>query len=259
MSRKGKIIAVVNQKGGVGKTTTAVNLATAMAAVEHKVLLIDLDPQGNASTGMGIGQKDRDLTIYDLLVLEKPVEKLIKSSNIPNIDVIVATVDLSGAELELINKINRESVLKSKISPIVNQYDYIFIDCPPSLSILTINGLVMAQSVLIPLQCEFFALEGLSHLLKTISLIQKKLNPNLYIEGVLLSMYDRRYNLTSQVEEDVRGHLGKMVFNTVIPRNVRIAEAPSHGKPVIIYDLKSSGALAYIALAKEILEKERKQ
>ncbi len=258
MNKNGKVIAVVNQKGGVGKTTTTVNLATAMAAINYKVLLIDLDPQGNASTGMGIAQKDRNLTIYDLLVLEAPVEKLIKSSNIPNIDMIVATVDLSGAELELIGKTNRESVLKNKISPIAHNYDYIFIDCPPSLSILTINALVIAQSVIIPLQCEFFALEGLSHLLKTIGLIQKKLNPNLYIEGVVLTMYDRRYNLTSQVEEDVRGHLGTMVFNTVIPRNVRISEAPSHGSPVIIYDLKCTGSLAYIELAKELLDKERK-
>ncbi len=258
MNKNGKVIAVVNQKGGVGKTTTTVNLATAMAAIDYKVLLIDLDPQGNASTGMGINQKDRDLTIYDLLVLETPVEKFIKSSNIPNIDIIVATVDLSGAELELINKTNRESILKNRISPIAHNYDYIFIDCPPSLSILTINGLVIAQSVIIPLQCEFFALEGLSHLLKTIGLVQKKLNPNLYIEGVVLTMYDRRYNLTSQVEDDVRGHLGAMVFDTVIPRNVRISEAPSHGSPVIIYDLKCAGSLAYIELAKELLEKERK-
>ena len=252
-----KIIAVVNQKGGVGKTTTAVNLATAMASVDKKVLLIDLDPQGNASTGLGISQKERDLTAYDLLVFETPVERIIKSSNLPNIDIIVATVDLSGAELELINKVDRESILKNKISPIANNYDYIFIDCPPSLSILTVNALVMAKSVLIPLQCEFFALEGLSHLLKTIKLIQKKLNPNLVIEGVALTMYDRRYNLTAQVEEDVRNNLGELVFKTIIPRNVRTSEAPSHGKPVIIYDLKCSGSLAYIELAKEILEKER--
>ena len=258
MNKNGKVIAVVNQKGGVGKTTTAVNLATAIAAIEHKVLLIDLDPQGNASTGMGIPQQDRNLTIYDLLVRNTPVDKIIKPSNIPNIDIIVATVDLSGAELDLLNKTNRESVLKSKIVPIASNYDYIFIDCPPSLSILTINALVIAKSVIIPLQCEFFALEGLSHLLKTISLVQKKLNPNLYIEGVALTMYDRRYNLTSQVEDDVRGHLGEMVFDTVIPRNVRISEAPSHGNPVIIYDLKCSGSLSYIELARELLDKERK-
>jgi len=251
-----KVIAVVNQKGGVGKTTTAVNLATAIASIDKKVLLIDLDPQGNASTGMGVSQRERDLTVYDLLVFDTPIERIIKPSNIPNVDIIVATVDLSGAELELIGRTNRESILKNKTNPILDNYDYIFIDCPPSLSILTVNALVMAKSVLIPLQCEFFALEGLSHLLKTIKLVQRKLNPNLTIEGVALTMYDRRYNLTTQVEEDVRSNLGGMVFNTVIPRNVRTSEAPSHGKPAIIYDLKCSGSLAYIALAKEILAKE---
>ena len=255
MQKQAKIIAVVNQKGGVGKTTTAINLATAMAAIDQKVLLIDLDPQGNASTGMGVSQKERNLTAYDLLALETPVEKVIKTSNIPNIDIIVSTVDLSGAELELTNKSNRESILKGKTNSITHKYDYIFIDCPPSLNILTINALVMAQSVLVPLQCEFFALEGLSHLLKTITLIQKRLNIDLTIEGVLLTMYDRRYNLTTQVEEDVRNHLGDIVFNTVIPRNVRISEAPSHGKPVILYDIKCRGSLAYIELAKELLNK----
>lgn len=256
MQKQAKIIAVVNQKGGVGKTTTAINLSTAMSAIDQKVLLIDLDPQGNASTGMGISQKERNLTTYDLLALETPVEKVIKRSNIPNIDIIAATVDLSGAELELPEKANREYILKNATSSIIDKYDYIFIDCPPSLSILTVNALVMAQSVLVPLQCEFFALEGLSHLLKTITLIQKRLNPNLFIEGVLLTMYDRRYNLTTQVEEDVRGHLGDIVFDTFIPRNVRLSEAPSHGKPAIIYDIKCAGSLAYIELAKEILKKQ---
>ena len=257
MKKQTKIIAIVNQKGGVGKTTTAVNLATAMAAVDYKVLLIDLDPQGNASTGMGFSRDKRHLTIYDLLLLDVSLEQVINSSNINNIDVIVSTVDLSGAEIELVAEQNREYILKNKISPIVDKYDYIFIDCPPSLSILTVNALVMARSVLIPLQCEFFALEGLSHLLKTINLIQKRLNPCLAIEGVLLTMYDRRYNLTAQVEEDVRNYLGAMVFETIIPRNVRISEAPSHGKPAIIYDVRCSGSLAYIELVKEMLEKER--
>jgi chromosome partitioning protein len=253
-----KIIAVVNQKGGVGKTTTTVNLATALASLDLKILLIDLDPQGNASTGMGVSQAERKLTAYDLLVFDITAEKIIKPSAIPNVDIITATVDLSGAELELISKADREKILKNKIDIIAHRYDYIFIDCPPSLSILTINALVLAKSVLIPLQCEFFALEGLTHLLKTISLIQRKLNPKLSIEGVLLTMYDRRYNLTAQVEEDVRNNLGKMVFDTVIPRNVRISEAPSHGKPAIIYDYKCIGSMAYIALAKEILEKQGK-
>lgn len=256
MRKEVKIIAIVNQKGGVGKTTTAVNLATAMAAIDHKVLLIDLDPQGNASTGMGFDKAARDLTIYDLLVEKTPAKEVIKSSNIANIDVILSTVDLSGAEIELVEERGREFVLRNRLSPVIDQYDYIFIDCPPSLSLLTVNALVMAKSVLIPMQCEFFALEGLSHLLKTINLVKKKLNPNLLIEGVLLTMYDRRYNLTTQVEDDVRGYLGEMVFNTIIPRNVRVSEAPSHGKPAIIYDIRCAGSLAYIELVKEILEKE---
>lgn len=253
-----KIIAVVNQKGGVGKTTTTVNLATALASLDLKILLIDLDPQGNASTGMGISQGNRQLTTYDLLASDTSAKEIIKPSGIPNVDIIPATVDLSGAELELISKPNRESILKNKIDQVAKNYDYIFIDCPPSLSILTINALVLASSVLIPLQCEFFALEGLTHLLKTVSLIQKKLNPLLTIEGILLTMYDRRYNLTAQVEEDVRGHLGSMVFKTIIPRNVRISEAPSHGKPAIIYDFKCIGSIAYIELAKELLAKQGK-
>ena len=256
MKKETKIIAIVNQKGGVGKTTTAVNLATAMAAIDQKVLLIDLDPQGNASTGMGFDRNKRYRTIYDLLALDAPVEKVIKSSNMSNIDIIVSSVDLSGAEIELVGEKNREFILKNKIAPIIDNYDYVFIDCPPSLSLLTVNALVMAKSVLVPLQCEFFALEGLSHLLKTINLVQKKLNPSLVIEGILLTMYDRRYNLTTQVEDDVRSYLGEKVFNTVIPRNVRISEAPSHGKPAIIYDIKCSGSLAYIELVREILEKQ---
>jgi chromosome partitioning protein len=256
MRKEVKIIAIVNQKGGVGKTTTAVNLATAMAAIDHKVLLIDLDPQGNASTGMGFNKAARDLTIYDLLVEKTPAKEVIKSSNINNIDVILSTVDLSGAEVELVDEANREFVLKSRLAPIIDRYDYIFIDCPPSLSLLTVNALVMAKSVLIPMQCEFFALEGLSHLLKTINLVQSKLNPKLIIEGVLLTMYDRRYNLTTQVEDDVRGYLGDVVFNTIIPRNVRVSEAPSHGKPAIIYDVRCAGSLAYIELVREILRKE---
>lgn len=256
MRKEVKIIAIVNQKGGVGKTTTAVNLATAMAAIDHQVLLIDLDPQGNASTGMGFDNAVRNLTIYDLLVEKTPAKQVIKSSEINNIDVILSTVDLSGAEVELVDEANREFVLKNRLAPVIDRYDYIIIDCPPSLSLLTVNALVMAKSVLIPMQCEFFALEGLSHLLKTINLVQKKLNPKLSIEGVLLTMYDRRYNLTTQVEEDVRGYLGDLVFDTIIPRNVRVSEAPSHGKPAIIYDVRCAGSLAYIELVREILRKE---
>ena len=252
---KKKIIAIVNQKGGVGKTTTAINLATAFSSIGKKVLLIDLDPQGNASTGMGILQNQRDITAYDLLVGGCQANKVIKSSIIPNLDLIVSTVDLSGAELELVSRASREYILKESLADIIDNYDYVFIDCPPSLSILTINALVAATSVLVPLQCEFFALEGLTHLLQTINLIKKRLNSSLDIEGVLLTMYDRRYNLTTQVEEDVRAYLKEKVFSTIIPRNVKISEAPSHGKPAIIYDFKCIGSIAYIALAKEILEK----
>ena len=250
-----KIIAVVNQKGGVGKTTTAINLATAFSSIGKKVLLVDLDPQGNASTGMGFFQNQRDVTAYDLLTSDCQVNKSVKPSIIPNLDLIVSTVDLSGAELELVSRSSREYILKDRLAEIIDNYDYVFIDCPPSLSILTINALVAATSVLIPLQCEFFALEGLTHLLQTISLIKKRLNSDLSIEGVLLTMYDRRYNLTTQVEEDVRSYLKEKVFTTVIPRNVKVSEAPSHGKPAIIYDFKCIGSVAYIALAKEILER----
>ncbi len=251
-----KIIAVVNQKGGVGKTTTSINLATAFAISGHKILLIDLDPQGNASSGMGISQSQRELNIYHLLTDTVEAEKIINKTNVPNLDIITSTVDLSGAELELVKKLNREFVLKNKLENIKKFYDYIFIDCPPSLSLLTINALVFATEIFIPLQCEFFALEGLTHLLRTVSLVQKRLNTDLKILGVALTMYDRRYNLTSQVEEDVKSHLGDLVFNTVIPRNIRLSEAPSHGKPAMIYDLKCAGSLAYIKLAKEILEKD---
>lgn len=254
-SMKNKIISVVNQKGGVGKTTTAVNLATALAAIGQKILLIDLDPQGNASTGVGISPKARQLTSYELFSEHNEIEEIISKTSIPKVDIIPATMNLSGAELKLINLDRREFYLKNRLNKLENEYDQIFIDCPPSLSILTVNALAASNSVLIPLQCEFYALEGLSHLLNTINLVKKRLNPRLEIEGVLLTMYDRRYNLTTQVEEDVRNHLGDLVFKTVIPRNVRISEAPSHGKPAIIYDLKCIGSLAYIELAREILNK----
>lgn len=258
MERKAKTIAVVNQKGGVGKTTTTINLATAIATLNKKILILDLDQQGNASTGMGISQSQRELNMFDLLALDIEPEKIITKTIVPNIDIITANMDLSGVEVELIKKNGRERILTEKLSKVKNNYDYIFIDCPPSLSILTINALAMAQSVLIPLQCEFFALEGLSHLLNTIKLVQQKINSNLSIEGIVLTMYDRRYNLTNQVEYDVRHNLGNLVFKTVIPRNVRISEAPSHGQPAIIYDLKCSGSLAYIQLAKELIEKENR-
>ncbi len=254
-----RIISVANQKGGVGKTTTAVNLATALAAVKKRVLLVDLDPQGNASTGLGINPEQRDRSIYDVLIDEMPAADAVVSSAVPGLFVLPATVDLSGAEVELTTAMRREFILQESLKVISKDYDYILIDCPPSLGLLTLNALVASDSVLIPLQCEFYALEGLSHLLRTIEMIRRKLNPELDIYGVVLTMYDRRNNLTEQVEGDVRECLGEKVFNTVIPRNVRISEAPSHGKPALLYDHRCTGALAYMMLAKEILKREKTQ
>ncbi len=251
-----KIIAVANQKGGVGKTTTAINLATALAAVYKKTLLIDLDPQGNASTGVGVPHDERRVTIYDILVNGNAMADAIMHTAVPNLHVVTATVDLSAAEIELTEVEQREYVLKRALAVCSPHYDYILIDCPPSLGLLTINALAAADSVLIPLQCEFFALEGLSHLLKTVDLVRNSLNPSLYMQGVVLTMYDRRNKLTEDVESDVREVLGDSVYTTVIPRNVRISEAPSHGKPALIYDIKCSGAIAYAHLAKEMLAQE---
>ncbi len=253
-----KIIAIANQKGGVGKTTTAVNLASALAVAGKKVLLLDLDPQGNASTGFGISRGDRKGDIYDVLADKISMADAAIKTEVPNLDLIVSTVNLSAAEIELAYVEGREFVLKSKLRSLSDKYEYILIDCPPSLGLLTINALVSADSVLIPLQCEFYALEGLSHLIKTIEKVKKHLNPILKIQGIVLTMYDRRNNLTEQVEIDVRSYFGTDVFKTVIPRNIKISEAPSHGKPAIIYDYRCSGSMAYIHLAKEILEREKK-
>lgn len=248
-----KVISVVNQKGGVAKTTTTVNLATALAAMDKKVLVIDLDPQGNSSTGFGVSQQQRKNTIYQALTNIIKLKDTIISTNIPNLEIITSNTNLSAAELDLIELEEREYILMKLLEEIKLSYDYIIIDCPPSLNLLTINALVAGDEVLIPMQCDFYSLEGLSHLLKTVEIVEKRLNPKIKIAGILFTMYDRRNRLTEQVEEDVRSCLGELVFKTVIPRNIKLSEAPSYGKPAIIYDYKCAGAVAYMELTKEIL------
>ena len=245
-------IAIANQKGGVGKTTTAINIATAMAATGWKTLLIDLDPQGNASTGLGIDSEDRDFSSYDLLVDEMPLTDCVSATNIPGLDVVPATVDLSGAEVELVSVEDRTARLSAALSA-HHDHDICFIDCPPSLGLLTLNALGAADTLMVPLQCEFFALEGLSQLLKTVEQVQQRFNPDLGIVGVALTMFDRRNRLTDQVADDVREVLGNLVFDAVIPRNVRLSEAPSHGLPALVYDHNCAGSRAYIALARELI------
>ncbi len=254
--RKAKVISVVNQKGGVGKTTTAVNLSTALAAINKKVLIVDLDPQGNLSTGLGIGYKDRKKSVYDL-IMKKDIyfENVIQETKVPSLFIVPSSINLSGIEFELTTDNERNNKLFNKIHKNTEKFDYIIIDCPPSLGILTINSLVASSSIIVPLQCEFYALEGLAQLLKTIEAVQNNLNPNLILEGVVLTMYDSRNRLSEDVIHDAREHLGDKVFDTVIPRNVRLSEAPSHGLPAILYDNKCSGSIAYIELAKEFVNR----
>jgi len=252
----GKVIAVANQKGGVGKTTTAINLAASIAVSERKTLLIDIDPQANTTSGMGIDHTAVKKSIYELVIEEENWKNALIHTEISFLDIIPSSIRLVGAEIELVNEIGREQALKRALKGLRDQYDYIFIDCPPSLGLLTINSFTAADTVLIPIQCEYFALEGLSQLLRTIRLVQKNLNPQLEIEGVLLTMYDPRLNLANQVAEDVRNYFEDKVFKTVIKRNVRLSESPSFGKPVILYDAVCAGTESYMKLAEEILSHE---
>jgi chromosome partitioning protein len=250
-----KVLAIANQKGGVGKTTTAINLATALAAVDKRVLVLDIDPQGNATTGLGVPREAIGITSYDVLVDGAPLAEAVLATQVPHLWILPGSVDLAGAELELASALAREFRLRNALAAAAGAYDFILIDCPPSLNLLTVNALTASHGVLVPLQCEYYALEGLSQLLKTVDLVKQNLNPILEIEGVVLTMYDRRNNLCDMVAADVRRHFGPRVFDTVIPRNVRLSEAPSHGKPALLYDLRCSGSQAYIQLAGELLRR----
>ena len=254
-----RILAIANQKGGVGKTTTAINLATALAAINMKVLILDLDPQGNASTGLGVDRGARDIHSYHVVIGEASVGEAVIKTSIPNLSLVPAGVDLAAAEIELVGELGREFKLKESLEADSGGFDFILIDCPPALGLLTVNALVAAHSVLVPLQCEFFALEGISHLTKTIERVKKIFNPTLDIQGIVLTMFDKRNNLSDMVAADVRDYFGDKVYETVIPRNVRVSEAPSHGKPVLLYDMHCAGAQAYINLASEMLKRESRE
>ena len=261
IEKKPRVLVVANQKGGVGKTTTAINLGTALAAVGAPTLIIDIDPQGNASTGLGVPRSERRITTYDVLMGQASLAEAIQPTRIPKLSLVPSTVDLSGAELELVGVERRNFRLKDALAEYSahgqSPFSYALIDCPPSLTLLTVNAMCAADAVVVPLQCEFFALEGLSQLLHTIELVRENLNPSLEIQGIVLTMFDRRNKLSDQVAADVREHMGAKVYNTMIPRNVRISEAPSHGLPALVYDLRCPGSQAYIKLAGELIQRER--
>ena len=251
----GRVIAVANQKGGVGKTTTAINLSACLAEKGQKVLAIDMDPQGNMTSGLGIDKDEVEKNIYDLMIGQVGVEEVLQKEAIENLDIIPTSIDLSAAEIELIGVDDKEFIIRNAIAPIKDNYEYIIIDCPPSLSMLTINAMTTADSVLVPIQCEYYALEGLSQLIHTVELVKERLNPILEIEGVVFTMYDARTNLSLQVVENVKDNLQQAIYKTIIPRNIRLAEAPSHGLPINLYDPKSAGAESYILLAEEVINK----